>query len=101
MSSIRLCFLSLTITLLLCGCGLNEGVLQKESKSFLWFTGNTKNSVVYIDDLVPIDLNDEKKSAHYQISPGVHCIIIKNSGFELVNRKVLLGSGITKEITIP
>jgi hypothetical protein len=104
------------IFLLLCGgCGLKEGVVQKESKSFLWFTGNTQNAIAYIDNLAPIDLNNKtyiasdeeenntnrSKEIHYQISPGKYTIVIKRAGVVVVNRTILLGNGITKEIQIP
>jgi hypothetical protein len=105
----------LVLLALFTGCGLKEGVVQKESRSFLWFTGNTENAIVFIDDLNPIILNEKssdtsneaenntKKSGqvHYEISPGKHTIIVKKSGAEIVNRNILLGNGITKEIQIP
>ena len=104
------------VLLALCGgCGLKEGVVQKDEKSFLWFTGNTSNAIVYIDDLNPIMLNEKSSTSsngdedntykssqvHYEISPGKHTIIVKKSGEEVVNRNILLGNGITKEIKIP
>ncbi len=104
------------VVLMLCGaCGLREGVVQKEPKSFLWFSGNTQNAIVYIDDLAPIILNERSSSAgiegenntnrsgqvHYEISPGKHSIVVKKSGKEIVNRNILLGNGITREIQIP
>ena len=104
------------ILLALCGgCGLKEGVVQKEPKSFLWFTGNTANAIVYIDDLRPLILDERSSNAsnedennankkgqvHYEISPGKHTIVVKKSGEEVVNRNILLGNGITKEIQIP
>ncbi len=108
-------YLGLVLLMLSGGCGLKEGVVQKEPKSFLWFTGNTQNAIVYVDDLAPIMLSERNSSAsdqggnntnrsgqvHYEISPGKHTIEIKKSGEEVVNRKVLLGKGITKEIKIP
>lgn len=96
-------YLGLALLILCGGCGLQEGIVQKESKSSLWFTGNTKNATVYIDDLAPISLNDNSgfDPIHYEISPGKHSIVVKKSGEEVVNRNVLLGSGITKEIQIP
>ena len=109
-------FYSWLVLLVLCGgCGLKEGVVQKEPKSFLWFTGNTQNAIVYIDDLNPIVLNEGNSSAsnnddnntnrsgevHYEITPGKHTIVVKKSGQEVVNRNILLGNGITKEIQIP
>ncbi|MBW1615191.1 MAG: hypothetical protein JRJ49_01400 [Deltaproteobacteria bacterium] len=104
------------IPLLLCGgCGINEGVLNKEPASFLRFTGNVQNAIAYIDNLDPIEIdkpapignnvnennNNRIRQTHYQISPGKHTIIIKKSGVEVVNRIILIGNGITKEIQIP
>ncbi len=96
-------YLGLALLMLCGGCGLHEGVVLKESKSTLWFTGNTQDALVYIDDLAPISLNNSSGSnpVHYKISPGRHSIVVKKSGKEVVNRNVLLGSGITKEIQIP
>lgn len=115
MSYQKIIYLWLVISLLCVGCGLKEGVVQKEQKSFLWFTGNTQNAIVYIDDLNPIILNESLANAgvegdnntkrsdkiHYEISPGKHSIIVKKMGEEVVNRIVLLGDGITKEIRVP
>ncbi len=98
----KIIFLGLVLLILSGGCGLKEGVVQKEPTSFLWFTGNTQNAIVYIDDLAPITLNEQRGSqVHYKISPGKHIIVVKKSGEEIVNRIVLLGNGITKEIQIP
>lgn len=91
------------VSLLLGGCGLKEGVIEKAPKSYLWFTGDTKSATVYIDNLSPIILNNKSNSGpiHYEISPGKHSIVVKKSGEEIINRNVLLGNGITKEIQIP
>ncbi len=96
------CF-GLVLLMLCAGCGLQEGVVQKDPKSALWFTGNTENAIVFIDNLAPITLSKNSNNAkiHYEISPGKHGVIVKKSGQEVVNRNVLLGSGITKEIPIP
>jgi hypothetical protein len=96
------------------GCGLKEGVVQKEAKSYLWFTGNTEDTLVYIDDLDPIELGKnyyidsetgerigKNKEIHYELTPGKHRVIVKKTGTTIVNRIVLLGSGIIKEIEIP
>lgn len=94
-------FLGLVILLLLGGCGLKEGVVNKEQKSFLLFTGNTKNVTAHIDDLAPFTLKKRNGEIHYQLSSGKHSIIIKRAGVEIVNRNILLGNGITREIQIP
>ncbi|WP_321413626.1 hypothetical protein [uncultured Desulfobacter sp.] len=87
--------------LVFCGCGLNETVTQKEKVSYLNFTGDTVGAVVRIDDLAPIVLNNEEKNVHYEISSGKHHIIVIKNGAQVVNRKILLGSGSSKEIRIP
>ena len=94
-------FIALILLLLFSGCGLKEGVVHKEQKSFLSFTGNTKNATAHIDNLAPIRLKSSSKRIHYQISPGKHTIIIKRSGVEIVNRNILIGNGTTREIQIP
>ena len=115
MSYKNIFYLGLVFLMLFGGCGLKEGVVQKEPKSFLWFTGNTQNAIVYIDNINPITLSEwsshphdesgvsRKRNSqfHYELSPGKHTIIVKNDGVVVVNRNILLGSGITKEIQIP
>lgn len=96
------------------GCGYVEGVVQKSEKSFLWFTGNTENAVVYIDNkeftrLTASYAIDEKTGektrkegqVHYQLEPGKHEIRIERDGKVLVNRVLILGNQMTKEINIP
>jgi len=102
------------IFILCIGCGLQEGVIQKAPKSFLYFTGNTENAVVYIDGGPGIVLDSSNSSGNdangqtnssgrvlYEISHGKHDIVVKKSNEVVVHRKVLLGNGITKEIQIP
>ncbi|BBO79722.1 hypothetical protein DSCO28_02880 [Desulfosarcina ovata subsp. sediminis] len=96
------------------GCGLKEGVIQKDSQSYLLFTGNTQSAVAYIDDFNPINLTKKINSASennghtkynketlYEISPGKHKVIVKKDGNVIVERVLLLSGGITKEINIP
>ena len=97
---IMLCFILLIVGFFP-ACGLKEEVVQKEAKSFISFTGEIQDAVVYIDDLDPITLNKKSNETHYEISPGKHTIIVKKSGKEVVNRSLLLGNGITREIKIP
>ena len=92
------------------GCGYKEGVVQTSPKSYLWFTGNIANSMVYINDLKPFSLNkpinedpsqSQNELTHYQIQPGKYNIIVKKSNAVVVNRVVILGEGMTTEIEIP
>lgn len=115
MSSRTLSYFGL-FCMLLVGCGLTEGVVQKDQRSFLWFTGDTDNAIVQIDDLEPIELDkpyvtvmkdgewhrkEKSEKIHYEISPGKHRIIVKKAGQVVVERIVLLGNGAIKEIKIP
>jgi hypothetical protein len=106
MSHKTIIYIGLFFLFLCSGCGLKEGVVNTETKSYLWFTGDTQGAVVYIDDLDPfyLDRQGNKNSnghVHYKISSGKHTIKIKKSGVEIVNRTLLLGNGITKEIQVP
>ena len=100
MRSIR-AFLCVFLVVFLFGCGLTEGVIQKDQKSYLLFTGNISNSIVYIDELSPVEISEDNGKTLYEISPGKHNIIVRKSGEVVVNRDILLGNGITKEISIP
>jgi len=108
-------FVVFALLFLLVGCGLKEGTVQKEKKSYLMFTGNTANAIAYIDELAPINLsghdndsvNSKKETTprirqlHYQLSPGKHVVVVKRSGKEIVKRIVLLGNETVKEIQVP
>lgn len=106
--------LGLFVFLLCVGCGLKEGVVQKEAKSYLWFTGNTEGALVYIDNLSPIELGknyyiepetgekiQKNEEIRYELTPGKHRVVVERRGTKIVNRIVLLGNGIIKEIKIP
>ncbi len=84
------------------GCGLKETVVQKEKISYLSFSGNIENAVVFVDDLEPISLkSDKREPVHYEVSAGKHHIVVTKNGSEVVNRIVLIGSGSVKEIKVP
>ncbi len=84
----------------LVGCGYKEGTLVKDSVSYLWFTGNIAQANVTIDDRKPFELGKEGL-VHYQIPPGKHRIIVKKGGEVVVDRILIIGNEITKEIQIP
>ncbi len=104
-----------TLLFLLAGCGLKEGTVQKEKKSYLMFTGNTENATVYIDEFAPINLSGHDydpvnskiettpgtKQLHFQLPPGKHVIVVKRSDQEIVRRIILLGNETVKEIQVP
>ena len=87
----------------LTSCGYKEGITQPSSNSYLKFTGNTHNALVIIDDSNPFPIqtsNENGRVIHYQLSPGKHRIIVKRNNDVVLNREVLIGNGMTKEINI-
>jgi len=96
------------------GCGYREGIIQQDLKSYLWFTGETENALVFIDDKEPFALQESNYAQedagrkthkndfiHYQLAPGKHKIVVKKNGRIVVDRVLILGGGMTKEISIP
>lgn len=85
-------------------CGLKEEVVVPDTKTYLWFTGDTKGAKVYIDDASPFSLRDTSDriaDTHYEIRPGRHRIIVQKNGQVVVDRDLLLGNGSVKEIKLP
>ncbi len=87
--------------LLLSGCGYNEGVVQAERASFLQFSGNLNQATVQIDNLPPLVLNGDSENTHYKLAPGKHHIVVKQNAKIVVDRTILVGNGMTKEIRVP
>jgi len=96
--------ISLSLFLTCCGGGYREGIIQEGQDSYLRFTGNLKNCMVFIDNFEPFEFNlkeQRKKDVYYQITPGKHKIIIKRKDLIVVDRVILTSRGITTEINIP
>jgi hypothetical protein len=99
------------------GCGYREAVIVAEPKAFFAFRGNTTGALVKIDENISFTLEDSGHGAtttsdtgttekhlagtHYRIAPGKHRIQILKNGEIVVDRELLLGDGITKEIFVP
>lgn len=112
----NLCYLWITL-LFLTSCGYREGVIIAERAAFVTFSGNTVGATVKIDESDFFELFDEEKgltsfsdtgekekrlsSKHYRLTPGKHRILVKRNGVIIVDREVLLGDGITREVLLP
>ncbi len=104
MQKIFLIVLTGCMLITLSSCGYKEGVIQPGDKSYLVFTGNTQNMQVIIDNNDPFSAQtsvDNWSGTHYQISPGKHIIIIKKRNEIVLQREILVGNGMTKEIQVP
>ena len=84
----------------LTGCGYTEGVVQSDQKSFIAFTGKVVDAVAYVDQGAPFSLESERL-VQYQIRPGKHKVVVKRNGQVVVDREVLIGNGMVKEIQVP
>jgi hypothetical protein len=97
------------------GCGgYQEGIRQPDRQSYLWFSGETKETVAIIDDNEPFKVEQtsyvdsetgERVSKQgrtlYQVKPGKHEIIVKKGGQVVVHRYLMIGAGTTKEVWVP
>ncbi len=109
-------FYVLLTMLTLGGCGHREGVTIAEPGAYLAFGGSTAGAMVKIDEDVSFILGEGKGATihsdtgqketrlaqtHYRVSPGKHRIQVIKNGIIVVDREILLGDGITREISVP
>lgn len=97
-------FAAILVLLVFCGvtaCGYKDGVENRDSRSYLYFTGYTKQAEVLVDD-VPLGLGRHVSSNdRYQIQPGQHLVEVKRQGQSIVRRQIYITEGAAKEIQIP
>lgn len=90
--------------LVICGitaCGYKDGVENRDSRSYLYFTGDTKQAEVLVDD-VSLDLGKHvTTNDRFQIQPGQHLVEVKRHGQSIVRRQIYVTDGAAKENQIP
>jgi len=98
--------------LILVSCGHREGVRQPDNLSYIWFSGNTDDTVAIIDgnesfkvDLTYINSEGEKVKKDgktlYEVKPGKHEILVKRNGEIIIHRVLMISPGATKEVRVP
>jgi len=93
-----LCIFCLFLTV---GCGYKEGVKVEEQKAYLYFTGNTSGAEVIVDGK-PFVLGEQVTTDDlFQIEPGERQIEVMHNGTTVINRKIYVSEGISREIQIP
>ena len=105
---------TVTVMLVLAGCGYQEGIRQPDRQSYIWFSGETTAALAIIDDNEPFKVEktysvdsetgervSKKGRTLYQIKPGRHVIIVKKNGQVVVHRDLIIGAGATKEVRVP
>lgn len=99
-------FFSIILLLFNCTTGYRESTIQKPDKSFIQFTGNTKDAKVIIDNgesLVleeSVDEADFDERTLYHVSPGKHTIKVYKKGKLVINRILYFGNNETKLIEV-
>lgn len=85
--------------LLLSGCGYKEGVATGEQESYLYFSGNTANVTVSIDNGEQFTVKPGRDN-QYRVKPGKHAVRVLRDGKLIVDREVYVGDGVAKEIGV-
>jgi len=95
----KLIISGLLMVFLLSACGYKEGVKTAAQKSYLYFSGNTLNTLVSIDggDRFPITPGADKL---YSIPTGKHRVLIFRDGKVIATREIYVGDGVSKEIEV-
>jgi len=92
------------------GCGIHEGMVQREDLGFVEFTGNWQNADIRIDNLNPLILkstSDPEKNVQdspaliYKLPKGKHNIKVYRDGNLVVDRVVFIDSNMRLEVNIP
>ena len=92
--------IGLLTLLLLSGCGYKEGVVTTTQKSYVYFSGNTKNVEISIDSGRKFNVVSGK-NYQYSIKPGKHLIEVYRDGEIIVKREIFINDGVSKEIELP
>lgn len=83
----------------LSGCGYTEGVKTSSTKSYIYFTGNSKNISVSIDKNKIFDIKTGKNNK-YMVSSGKHLVEVYKNGTLVIKREIFISDGISKEIEV-
>ncbi len=81
------------------GCGYKQSVTTGGQKSYLYFTGNSENVLVSVDDGAKFSVKSGKDN-QYKIKPGKHLIKVYSGNKIIVKREIYVGDGIAKEIEL-
>lgn len=85
--------------LLLSGCGYKEGVATASQKSYLYFSGDTDDIEVSIDDGSKFEV-EEGQLNQYSIKPGKHLIVVYKNNRVILKREIFVSDGVAKEIEV-
>lgn len=100
--------LLLILLLLIGGCGTYSESVQVSDKAYLLLIGNPYGSVVTIDNLKPINLQEDttsfslngRQATKIEIPTGTHTVNVTRNGQLLVNRKFFVSNGSSFEVEL-
>jgi hypothetical protein len=95
---LKIIFIFTAIILTSCG-GYNTGVLQKDHKGFIKFTGNTSSVSVEINSGSKFALDPETET--YELYPGQYNVKVYRNNNLVVDRIIIIESETTYEIEVP
>jgi len=94
--------------MLLQGCyyGHRESNTQQPNECYIMFVGNLNDVSVSVDEqeFVPIPgRTDDPRAAHfkYRVKPGNHMVTAVRDGDLILQKKIFIGQGETREVRIP
>jgi len=85
--------------LLFAGCGYKEGISTGQQQSFIYFSGNTENITVSINDGAQFTVKSGRDN-QYKVDEGKSTIHVYRNGKIIVEREVYIGDGVSKEIGV-
>jgi len=88
-----------TLLVFVLGCGYKEGVSTGAQKSYLYFTGNTANVMVSVDNAAQFSVKNGRDN-QYKIQPGKHLITLYRDNQIIIKREDFISDGIAKEIEV-
>ena len=83
----------------LSGCGYKEGVVTATQKSYLYFTGNTNDTVVSVDNGEKFTIQNGTNN-QYSVKPGKHLVEVYKDNRLIIKREIFISDGIAKEIEV-
>ena len=88
--------------LLLIGCGgYQTGVTSEAQQSYIFFNSPASGAEYSIDDSTWYKITSTGAKELYPVEPGKHRIKVRRNGTIIVDKTVLFGDSISKEIKVP
>ncbi len=91
--------IGLIASIFLSGCSYKEGVSTATQKSYLYFTGNTHDTTVSVDNGEKFSVQAGKNN-QYSIKPGKHLVEVYRNNTLIIKREIFISDSIAKEIEV-